>query len=242
MPQARPHVTLSMVVRNEADRYLIEALTRHRAYIDAAVIIDDASTDHTPDLCVELLHPLPVKLVRNPVPLFQNEILLRKLQWQETIATSPDWILNLDADEWFEDRFALDLHTLMDQNHTDLYSFRLYDFWNRTAYREDQLWHAHVIYRPLLLRYQSEFNYRWKETAQHCGRYPDNIFGLPNGLSDLRVKHMGWSDPLHRISKFQRYMKLDPEGQFGSLAHYYSILDDQPRLMEWVEDEVRILP
>lgn len=233
----RPRLTLSMVVRNEGNRYLSEALKRHRTYIDAAVIIDDASTDRTPELCMELLDGIPLKLVRNREPMFANEIELRRKQWEETIATGPDWILNLDADEWFEDRFASEVHSLMMQSEMDLYSFRMYDFWSRTAYREDQLWQMHVTYRPLLLRYRPDFDYAWQETAQHCGRYPENIYQLPNTISHFRVKHMGWSDPLDRIAKFRRYMSYDPDGQFGSLPHYYSILDDRPCLIEWTEED-----
>jgi len=47
-------LTLSMVVHNEADRYLRRALEAHRAYIDEAVIIDDGSTDESVELCREV--------------------------------------------------------------------------------------------------------------------------------------------------------------------------------------------
>ncbi len=224
-----------MIVKNEGGRYLRQALQRHRQFIHAAVIIDDGSTDDTPDICIRELAGIPLKLVRNGESRFAREVLLRKQQWEETIATQPDWILSLDADEWFEDRFGVEVQALMEDPESDLFSFRLYDFWNERAYREDQYWQAHLAYRPLLLRYRPEFAYSWKESNQHCGRLPENVFALPNKISPLRLKHFGWASIEDRINKFERYMRLDAGGKDGSLAQYFSIVDEHPRLVEWVE-------
>ncbi|GGG87260.1 glycosyltransferase family 2 protein [Paenibacillus radicis (ex Gao et al. 2016)] len=230
-----PRLTLSMVVRNEADRYLREALGRHRRYIQDAVIIDDGSTDGTIEVIQEMLQGIPVRLICNETSKFSNEITLRKQQWEETLAVEPEWILNLDADEWFEDRFEHELGLLLSQPDTKTYSFRLYDFWSPTAYRDDQYWNAHHRFRPFLLRYEPGFQYRWKETPQHCGRFPENIFELPNRLSGLRLKHFGWADARHRQEKLNRYMRLDPEAKYGWKEQYMSILDPSPRLVEWQE-------
>lgn len=40
--------------------------------------------------------------MRNAQSKFTYESDLRIQQWQETLATNPDWILVLDADELFE--------------------------------------------------------------------------------------------------------------------------------------------
>lgn len=224
-----------MIVKNESGRYLRQALERHREYIDDAVIIDDGSTDDTPDLCVQLLKGIPLKLVRNETSKFHNEIDLRKQQWEETLAVQPEWILNLDGDEWLEDRFAGEVKRLMEQSEISLFCFRLYDFWSPTEYREDRYWQAHFSYRPLLLRYVPGFEYVWKETAQHCGRFPENVFQLPNAISELRVKHMGWANHGDRLAKFRRYVLLDEHMQFGQKEQYLSILDKKPNLVLWQE-------
>ena len=77
------------------------------------------------------------RLIRNESSLFHNEIELRKLQWRETLNVHPEWILNLDADEWFESAFVGELPAMLEQQEFDLYCFRLYDFWNETHYRDD---------------------------------------------------------------------------------------------------------
>jgi glycosyltransferase involved in cell wall biosynthesis len=233
--EQRPKLVLSMIMRNEADRYLERALLEHRQYIDAAVIIDDGSTDDSVLLCERILQGVDLHIIRNPISRFSNEVELRKQQWRETIALEPEWILNLDADEFFENRFKTEVQRLINNQDADLYYFRLYDFWNETHYREDQYWQAHSIYRPFLLRYQKDFIAEWQDTPQHCGRFPKNIASLSYAFSDLRLKHMGWSNPMDRLAKYERYLKLDPEARWGSQKQYDSILDPNPNLVEWKE-------
>ncbi len=75
--RARGTLTLSMVVKNEENRYLKRVLEAHRDYITHAVIIDDGSTDHTAELCRSLLQGIPLHLVQNSVSHFSNEVELR---------------------------------------------------------------------------------------------------------------------------------------------------------------------
>lgn len=232
---SRSKLTLSMIVKNENNRYLKKVLEEHLHYVDEAVIIDDGSTDHTVDLCLKALKGIPVHLIKNETSKFANEIELRKQQWEETLKTNPDWILNLDADEMFEKRFMYEVRNLLDQKDYDVFNFRLYDFWNETHYREDPFWRSHLTYRPFLVRYREHFDDHWKETSQHCGRFPENIFELPNCISNLRLMHFGWQRQQDRLEKFQRYLEYDPEGLHGSVNQYLSILDENPNLIRWKE-------
>ncbi|WP_148449219.1 glycosyltransferase family 2 protein, partial [Paenibacillus ihuae] len=231
----RPKLTLMMAVKNEAPRFLRTVLQEHRKYIDEAVIIDDGSTDDSADICREVLQGIPLHLVRNSVSRFSNEAELRKQQWEEVVKTNPEWILSLDADEMFEARFAEDIEILLREDNCDLFCFRLYDFWDDHHYREDMYWRSHQSYRPFLLRYREDFPYVWNDSPQHCGRLPENIFELPHQLSNLRLKHLGWSRPEYRLDKYMRYMQLDPGGIYGWMEQYQSILDQHPKLVPWTE-------
>ncbi|MGN7764098.1 glycosyltransferase family 2 protein [Paenibacillus sp. 22594] len=231
----RPKLTLTMVVKNEGQRFLRQVLQTHRQYIDEAVIIDDGSTDGTADICREVLQGIPLHLVRNSISKFSNESELRKQQWEEVVKTDPEWILSLDADEIFEERFAGDIDSLLREDSCDLFCFRLYDFWDDRHYREDKYWRSHLSYRPFLLRYRKDFSYAWNDLPQHCGRLPENVFELPHLLSNLRLKHLGWSKAEFRLDKYLRYMLLDPDGQYGWKEQYMSILDQHPNLVPWTE-------
>ncbi|MDP1442170.1 glycosyltransferase family 2 protein [Priestia megaterium] len=231
----KPTLTLSMIIKDEGNRFLREVLKSHLPYIDNAVIIDDGSTDNSVEICREVLKTVPCKIVQNKVSKFSTEVELRQQQWEETSKTDPNWILNVDADELFEDKFKQEVEQLLEQEDYDLYSFRLYDFWSNTHYREDEYWYAHLFYRPFLARYRKDFSYVWKETPQHCGRFPKNIFQLPNSISNLRVKHYGWSKLEYRLEKYKRYLTIDPQTRYGIKEQYDSILDKSPNLIKWEE-------
>ncbi|MBV6716774.1 glycosyltransferase [Paenibacillus chitinolyticus] len=229
-------ITLSMTIKNESKRYLERVLKEHIHYIDEAVIIDDCSTDNSIEICESILKTIPYHIIRNDNSLFHTEYKLRELQWKETAATDPDWILNMDSDELFETKFRRDIHKIIDQDNFDTICFRLYDFWSENYYREDKYWSAHLNYKPFLVRFNPAAKYRWNDKKQHSGRFPDNILkDFQVGTSKLRVKHLGWMNPLDRLEKFKRYMSLDPDGLYGSIEQYNTILDEKPNLVIWKE-------
>jgi len=226
-------LTLSLLVRNEGSKFLREMLSHAAQYIDNAVILDDASEDDTVEICKEILKDIPYKLVSNKEHQFSNEIVLRKQLWELTTAENPDWIVCLDADEIFEDSIKKTIKSLIDQPDFDHYAFRLYDMWDSEHYREDTYWCSHKYYRVFIIRYRPDFEYTWKETPLHCGRLPANIFKLNGCICYVRLKHYGWSTPQLRAEKYERYMSLDPTGQYGNLEQYKSILDEAPALKKW---------
>lgn len=225
-------ITISMIVHNEANRYLEKVLNSAKKYADNFVIIDDASTDNTVELCERILKNTNHKIIKNSESLFNKEYKLRTLQWKETIKTNPDWILFLDADEEFETLFENKVKYLIENNDIDAYCFRLYDMWDEEHYRSDANWNPE-IYRPFLIRYQPRYKYKFKKANQHCGRMPANVLHLNYVESIYRVKHYGWMDPNDRKLKYDRYKKMDPDGKFGNNDQYASILDKNPNLVRF---------
>ncbi|MDQ7097170.1 glycosyltransferase family 2 protein [Desulfosporosinus sp. PR] len=229
-------LTLAMLVRNEAERYLEQVLTQANQLADYVVILDDASEDKTVELCEEILAATPHRILSQPVAGFNNEVILRKKLWQMAMASESEWILILDADEIFETKAVTELPQLLgNARGIDCFSFRLYDMWNVNYYREDQYWQAHKVYRPLIVRKIPDFKEKWQETPQHCGRFPLNIAELKGAVSDLRVKHLGWQKAEDRLRKYYRYKELDPQALYGIKEQYESILAPQPNLIPWAD-------
>lgn len=231
------HLTAMMQVRNEENRYLEQVLDHVSEYVDDLVIVDDASTDRTVEICRSY------SKVKEVIPLseshFHKEWELKQLLWKETCKYGPDWILSIDADELFEDSFSQNVRKLIDQDQFDWVGFRMYDFWNGyTHYREDEHWNLHKRHTRMLVRYLPGFPYYFLQLDHHAHRLPLSYNALPGCLSDYRVKHLGWAgNEQERFRKYKRYMELDPEGKWGTREHYESILDPSPRLLEWREND-----
>ena len=229
------HVLLSMLVRNEADRFLETVLRDAASYVDEVLIVDDGSTDDTVAVCERVLRDVPHTIVQLGESGFHDEHRLRRKQWELARSLRPDWVLCLDADEMFEARMRNELRSLVDQDAFDAIAFRLYDFWNESCYRDDELWSAHHTFRRFLVRVLPDMDDAFRATAQHCGRWPIAVDGLRTCNSDLRLKHLGWSRQADREAKYARYRQLDPDGRHGSLAQYESILAPDPHLVTFCE-------
>ncbi|SFT24879.1 glycosyltransferase [Paenibacillus sp. BC26] len=230
-------LTAMMQVRNEAGRYLEAALADLSEFVDEIVIVDDASDDGTPDICSSF--PKVKLLVRLEQPLFGEEARLRQLLWEAALRTEPDWLLSIDADEFFEQKAKSQIRGLIDQDRYDWVAFRMYDFWGSLAYyRDDPLWQLHKRHTMMLVRYLPLYSYFYPAWNHHVPRLPITCSALTGFQSELRVKHYGWAgDDAQRKAKYDRYMQNDPRGEWGSLEHYASILDPQPHLVRWQEDE-----
>lgn len=225
------YITGAMLVRNEADRYLRQALDSI-SWCDRIVILDDASTDSTPEIC----RLYASRYERMPESLFTtDELFLRKRLW--SMATEKGgWVLIIDADEILEPRCATTVRSLLEQyQEVEWVSFRLYDMWTPSHYREDDLWNAHLKHWPMMFLYDSRKTYIWKEQPVHCGRFPLNAIENVGLITNLRIKHMGWARHEDRLAKYQRYKIHDPEGRYGILEQYESILEENPNLVEFVE-------
>ncbi|PFG12718.1 glycosyltransferase family 2 protein [Bacillus sp. es.036] len=228
-------LTALLQVRNEEGRYLNEVLSELSDYVDDMVIVDDASTDRTVEICQSF--PKVKEIIPLPQSQFNREWELRSTLWREGCKYEPDWVLAIDADEVFESSFKTHVRDLINQDQFDWVSFRMYDFWGgRTHYREDEFWNLHRHHTMMLVRYLPDFPYYYIQQDHHVNRLPLSYGALTGYLSDIRVKHYGWAgDESDRKRKYDRYMSIDPEGKWGNLQHYKSILDPFPNLVEWEE-------
>ncbi|EIT86400.1 hypothetical protein A374_05531 [Fictibacillus macauensis ZFHKF-1] len=233
-----PHLLLSMIVKNEENRYLERVLTEYKTICDHIVIIDDGSTDRTIACCLDVLRHTSHQIIRNNTSLFTNEVALRKQQWEVATSFNPEWILTMDADERFETSFYHQIRHYTRCSEVDAFYFRMYDMWSATHYREDQYWSAHKIYRPFLVRYKKDIPYEWLTQPLHCGRFPTTIQSFSYQCLPYRMQHLGWSTLKDRCAKYERYKALDSDGKYGSLGQYESILDANPHLLEWEEDAI----
>ncbi len=131
-----------------------------------------------------------------------------------------------------------EVRSLVDQDRFDWAAFRMYDFWDgMTHYREDELWQLHKRHTIALVRYIPGYYYFYPSMNHHVPRVPLSYTALPGHLSDIRIKHYGWSGSEEdRRGKYLRYRTHDPDGCWGNAAQYESILELHPHLVEWREE------
>lgn len=227
MPRKKLKLLVQMIVRNEENGHLKEVLTSISEYADKIVILDDASTDKTPEICASF--PKVILKCRKGKPLWPiNESKLRTELWEEVRKLKPEWVLTQDADELFDNSFKERLPELLNSKF-DWIAFRLCDMWTEDSYRIDGYWSP--TFRRLFRFRDEPFAIKGKI---HAGCIPRYIIESNHGTCciDIRVKHFSWMGEENRKEKQKLYSKIPMTGL--NLEHFRSV--SKPAwLKEWKE-------
>lgn len=222
-----------MVVKNEAERFLVPVLDALSKVVDKIVITDDGSTDDT----VKIAHLYTDIIYKNKESLFcVNEGALRQGAWNNLSnhAKVDDWILCIDADEILHiDRLKVPLERWINQTRYDVLGVKFFHMWNETQFRYDKAWRPNIGTRMFKFKQGGQFPQR----KLACGSEPTYIHEMirrKRFLPDpgIHIQHMGYVKDEDKIMKHERYMNLD-QGDFHALAHIESIIDPSPRLLDW---------
>jgi glycosyltransferase involved in cell wall biosynthesis len=219
-----------ILVRNESGRWLETVLQQMKTVCDKIIVLDDCSTDNTPEICRQYAEVFYSDRSYWGI----NELRQRKFLWELATheAKDGDFILCLDADETIAniDKLPKLIELIDNDKRIDGISFNLYDMWDSENYRSDSLWNAHERYWVMCVKYDPKREYSWRETALHCGRFPTDACISHYCEPSMKIQHWGWSRPEDRQKKYERYMKADPGGKDGNLQQYLSILDPEPQI------------
>ena len=133
-------LAVQLIVRNEEHRYLKQILESIEEYVSPTVnlkivILNDCSTDKTPELCQNF--PNVILKRRHGEPLWSvDESKLRTELWEEVRKLKVDWVLTQDFDELFDKFFKERLPELLNSRY-DWHAFRLCDMWDSENYSLD---------------------------------------------------------------------------------------------------------
>lgn len=205
----------SMVVKNEADRYLQASLTRLKEVCDQVFVFDDNSTDNS----VELADSLGAVVVRKPkdCPGFlEDESAFRQCAWQtmghEFRLDSLDWVISVDADEYF----LGDVAYLHGTRRIDCFKIRVPEVWSLdpVRIRVDGYWNQN--YNCRIGRYRD--NLRFNPKKMGCGSLPNGYTSVLStegrgGPGDLmEILHFGYAEESDRLARYNRYTSLPDHG------------------------------
>lgn len=219
-----------LCVKNEADRYLSDVLDWHHRFLDDLYVYDDVSTDETATVAAK---HATVRTRFLGISFEQDESCFRGLAWESMAhdlrPEAGDWILCLDADEffvssWVQPRQALeDLIGRVSEHCTgiDLRIHEIFDIRNGVPMRRvDGFWGA--ITGTRLVPYLDEDQFTSK--AMGGGSVPASALRCRYDAQHLdgSILHYGYARPADRATKHQRYTNHQSSGH--NPRHIESIL------------------
>lgn len=139
----------------------------------------------------------------------KNELL------QFAKSRNPDWILDLDCDEIFEEKATKELPRLLLNESVSGYMFSLYPFWmSETRFRIDHDW-GNFLAPKILKLFRNQENTHYSKRKMHAG-WVQGLIGKVV-TSGLRIKHFTIQTQKEADRKFERYTKAGPGRDFSHL-------------------------
>ena len=190
-----------------------ECLTSLSRFVDEIVILDDGSTDSTVEVCRSF--PKVSQVLCWPKSFF-DEGLDRNMVLGLVKGTGPDWILMMDIDEVFEDRVCDSIDMMLNQDEYAMWGFHMLHFWRgKTHFRMDGNWGQETLHHvhPRLFRNQPSLRYPFQPI------HGAHVLGIQGkaAVSDVKIKHYGYSFPEKNREKWELYRQVDPEGDYAHL-------------------------
>lgn len=237
----------SVIVKDEADRYLAPFLRHLAEFCDETRILDDGSSDGWADrLYGEMAMPASLlarlHVLRSEESAFwQDEGAARNALLEWTLIGEPDWVLSIDADEFITDGAAL--RAACESARASVLTVNMQEIWVAAdeclCIRQDGGWREHPI--PILWRVpgptalasdrnQQPARRQWRINDRKVapGREPIAVRELHRmrrhvADSGVDVLHLGWACRADRAARYQRYVEHDG-GQYHNAAHLRSIM------------------
>lgn len=231
----------SLIIRNELGRYLQPCVASLLEFCDEVRVLDDGSTDGWVEAMTGVWGADGGRVVttrhkvedRDRHDDFHLHAAARNRLLEFTLDGHPDWVLELDADEFVSDGAAI--RAAAESASTDVLSLEIAEIWNASetalSVREDGGWRPHEI--GCLWRADSFRRQPLKITdrGHATGRVPDQVHLVKSRPTGASLFHFGWTNRAERAERFKRY-DVGDAGKFHAASHIASIM--------WPDEKVRL--
>lgn len=213
-----------MVVKDEADRYLQASLHYLSQLCDKVVVVDDASTDSSPEIIKSFEN---VIYMRRPmrIPTFmEHEGAFRKWAWEtvgDILNAEGRWVISADADDLVVGSrpFWEDIISLAEEEGKSSIRSIVPEVWSMDplSIRTDGYWALN--YAEKVAKWEDGFSPA--ELRMGGGSVPMTRGRVT--LPDPLFYHFGYANPKDREEKFHRYSSLGHQSGHNP-AHINSIV------------------
>lgn len=210
----------SMITFNEADRYLEASLTRLVDICDKVFVADDQSTDDSLEIARDLGCQTWVR--PDEIPTFsKHEGAFRQAAWDQMAkqlrVREGQWILSVDADEYFSGTEAQLKQLVKDAQTRECYSFPFREVWSLDPLqvRTDGFWASNLNRRMRKFTPNAKF----RDVSMGCGSVP--VCRAATEIHKMPILHYGYAVEEDRKRKSEFYNSLE-HGHNNS--HIQSIL------------------
>lgn len=212
-----------MRVKNEA-RWISESVRSISGLCDRVIVLDDGSTDGTPDIIrgipkVSIFHGSPG---REPDEARDKNLLIERAR-----RFDPEWILCIDGDEVLCNPASV-LEAIA-SGAAPAYTLRVAFLWDSPEQvRVDGVYRN--LTRPSLFKLSAADGV-FRETSFgqnfHCGSVPPDLRGKSMPCEAV-LKHYGYMHKQDRLKKFEWYNRMDPDNALEDRYQHMVIGDLLP--------------
>ncbi len=218
-------------IKNEG-RWIVQVLNSILPLCERVFILDDSSSDGTPELCEQLSEKITV--IRSQFEGFdesrdRERLLERVLGCVSDVhlrgdERSPFWALAIDGDEILDERAGPYIHKAL-EGPMHAYKLPIYYLWDSDMslwpFREHRIIRKDGVYRtfarPSLFRlFNKEFRFQrtpWGGNF-HCSSIPQQLLHHAHGIIDYApLWHLGYNYKGDRVRKYEWYNRMDPNNQ-----------------------------
>lgn len=228
-------VLIAIPVYNEAG-YVRGVLDRLREYADNILLVDDGSTDGTPEILEELREPMGLDIIRHPTNYGYGRALRESFEFASR--EGYDWVITMDCDEQHEPAHIPDFMAAIERDDLDIISGSRY--LNLDAQSDI----APADRRAINMTLSNEINDRlgFTLTDSFCGFKAHRV----SAMDRITLTEDGYAFPMqlwaqaaaHKLRVGEVEVDLiynDPNRTFGGglddsehrLAHYREVLDEE---------------
>ena len=221
------------------EKYLAKSLDQTSKFADEIICLFARSQDRTKEIA--LSYP-KVKVWEEWDCPFDEQ---KERNWllQKAIDRGADWVISIDGDEIYEDKFVENVRNYMEVPNPHVLGYwcnwrTIWDVVNGVEkFRADSTFGQFQNYRFFRVLPKMRINENDNIYNHHCGSAPhlpvENLAWL-----NVRVKHLGYDTPEQRKLKHEFYLKNDPRPVLKDVGteDYHHLIDTKVELKTYREN------